>query len=132
MGEKEKPPKGMKGNSMERYLELFPPLGHKEQMESGGIERKGSPFVPTLDLHGMTQEETRIALNDFLRNCRRRGIRRALVIHGKGYHSRGPAVLGNLVKDLLRNSKEVEDFGPAPPQKGGSGATWVLLRQRSR
>lgn len=137
MGGKEKPPKGMnpkgmKGNSMERYLELFPPHGDKEELGLGGIERKETPFLPTLDLHGMIREEARIALNDFLRNCRRRGIRRALVVHGKGYHSNGPAVLGNFVRDILRNSKEVEDFGPAPPQKGGSGATWVLLRQRSR
>lgn len=122
----------MNGNSMERYVELFPPLGDKEEMELKRIEKKETPSLPTLDLHGLTQEETRIALRDFLRNCRRRGIHRVLVIHGKGYHSRESAVLGNLVKNLLRHSMEVEDFGPAPPQKGGSGATWVLLRQRSR
>ena len=122
----------MKENPMEKYLKLFPPAGHKEEMETGTGKRGGTPSLPTIDLHGMSREEARIALTDFLNNCRRRGIRRALIIHGKGYHSTGPAVLGNLVKELLKSSMEVEDFGPAPPEKGSSGATWVLLRQRSR
>ncbi len=132
MGGKEKSSKDINGNPMERYLELFPPLGHKEEIGTGGIEKKRTQSIPTIDLHGMTRAETQKAVIDFLRNCRRRGIRRALIVHGKGHHSTTPAVLGNLVKELLKNLKEVEDFGPAPPQKGGSGATWVLLRQRSR
>ncbi|MCX7787461.1 MAG: Smr/MutS family protein [Spirochaetes bacterium] len=132
MGGKEKPSKELNRNPMERYLELFPPIGHKDPIGIEGVEKKASSSIPTIDLHGMTQEETRNAVIQFLRNCRRKGIRRVLIIHGKGYHSTAPAVLGTLVKELLKNIKEVEDFGPAPPQQGGSGATWVLLRQRSR
>ncbi|GAB4364396.1 MAG: Smr/MutS family protein [Spirochaetales bacterium] len=132
MGRKEHSSDGMKRHPMERYLELFPPADPGEERDTDENGRKAPPSPTTLDLHGMNREETRIALSDFLRNCRRRGIRRVLVIHGKGIHSQGPAVLGNYVKELLKSSNEVEDFGPAPPRKGGSGATWVLLRQRSR
>lgn len=133
MGGKEKASKGMKKNPMEKYLEMYPPSSQKEEIGAGMIEKKETPLYPMIDLHGMTREETRIAVTDFLRNCRRRGIRRVLIVHGKGYHSHGPAVLSGLVRELLISLKEVvEDFGPAPPQKGGSGATWVLLRQRSR
>ena len=63
---------------------------------------------------------------------RRRGMRKGLVIHGKGNHSAEGSVLAPLVRDFLEMSSEIGEFGRAARKDGGSGATWFILRQRSR
>lgn len=85
-----------------------------------------------LDLHGLTGNEAREEMARFIRSMRRRGLRKGLVIHGKGLHSADGSVLAPLVRDYLEMSTEVGDFGRAARKDGGSGATWFLLRQRSR
>ncbi len=133
MGRKEKPSSGKTPRGlMEKFLDLYPPPFTGEAKGEGikevGVKSK-SPSN-RLDLHGMTREEAIDSLKDFIRNCRRKGVRRALIIHGKG--SSAPAVLRPLALEILKTLPEVEDFGPAAPAEGGRGATWILLRQRSR
>jgi len=85
-----------------------------------------------LDLHGMTREEARKEVEIFISSMRRCGLRKGLIIHGKGLHSEGRAILDSLVSDCLENNGEVGEFRRAQAKDGGSGATWFLLRQRSR
>ncbi len=90
------------------------------------------PIQDTLDLHGLNGTEAREALGGFIRSMRRRKLRKALVIHGKGLHSPDGSVLAPLVREYMEMSVEIGEFGRAGRRDGGSGATWFILRQRSR
>jgi DNA-nicking Smr family endonuclease len=81
-----------------------------------------------LDLHGMTQEEARLALGDFLAEAAHHGRRCVRVIHGKGRGSghRGP-VLKSAVNRWLRRHGDVQAFCSARRIDGGTGALYVLL-----
>lgn len=82
-----------------------------------------------LDLHGMTVPVARLALQDFLLECRRRHLRCVRVIHGKGRRSSnlGP-ILKFKVDRWLRQREDVLAFCSARPMDGGTGAVYVLLR----
>jgi len=81
-----------------------------------------------LDLHGLTQEEAWDKLEIFFRKSRAGGCEKVLLIHGKGNHSKNEGVL----KDLCRKYIEYCHFAGASGRNsasgGGSGATWVLLK----
>ena len=54
-----------------------------------------------LDLHGLHQDEARERLDGFITDCKRRGLRKVMIIHGKGIHTHGTdPVLGELVRRL--------------------------------
>lgn len=83
-----------------------------------------------LDLHGLTVEAARHALNDFLHTCQNEDRRCVRIVHGKGLRSKhkGP-VLKNMVNKWLRQRKEVLAFCSAIPAHGGTGAVYVLLKK---
>lgn len=89
-----------------------------------------------LDMHGMTREEAKIAVNDFLRRSRQGGKRCVLLVHGRGTHSRDQLPV---LKDALRTwlatnrfGRHVLAFATARPVDGGAGAVYVLLRRAGR
>jgi len=81
-----------------------------------------------LDLHGMTQEEARLALSAFLAESTGHERHCVRIIHGKGRGSghRGP-VLKSAVNRWLRRHAAVRAFCSARRNDGGSGALYVLL-----
>ncbi|MBN2657207.1 MAG: Smr/MutS family protein [Spirochaetales bacterium] len=93
------------------------------------MKRRKADLV--LDLHGMTADEARIALNRFIRRSYSTGARKILIIHGKGNHTKGEAVLKPLVRSILELSPYIGDTGTPERRDGGSGATWAVVRQRS-
>jgi DNA-nicking Smr family endonuclease len=82
-----------------------------------------------LDLHGLTRDEAWIALDTFFGNSRRRGYEKLLVIHGKGNHSRGEVVLKETVRTFIERCPFAGESGYGGAAMGGSGATWVLLKE---
>lgn len=101
----------------------------RKKMRDGEYVKKMPP-QDTIDLHGLTQEEARKTLNDFVTNARRRGLRKILIIHGKGIHSgAGDGVLSGLVRKFIESDSRLGQFGCADKTMGGSGATWVVVRQ---
>ncbi|MGD2052483.1 MAG: Smr/MutS family protein [Gammaproteobacteria bacterium] len=84
-----------------------------------------------LDLHGLTVEQARLQLADFLQECRQYGYRHVIIIHGKGFRSQSRPVIKPMVNRWLRQAYEVLAFCSARPKDGGTGAVYVLLR-RSR
>jgi DNA-nicking Smr family endonuclease len=83
-----------------------------------------------IDLHGMTVAEARIALAEFLNDCRARGVRGIRIIHGKGLSSPdGKPVIKNQLDGWLRHRDQVMAFCSARPVDGGTGALYVLLRR---
>ena len=134
---------------MEKWLQDFPPPSAAErekqksaarpEREAGSAKQKAAReakkrnlFPAELDLHGMRREEAALRLRDFLRNSLRGGLRKVLVIHGRGLHSNEEAVLPALVRKELEQNPSVADFGPADPSQGGGGATQVFLKQDKR
>jgi len=92
--------------------------------------------LPRLDLHGAREHEVEGRVSRFVREQQRRGVRRVLVIHGKGLHSgpegpRGRSVLGRASVTALTEGGAaplVRAFVSAPSALGGTGALLVELR----
>jgi DNA-nicking Smr family endonuclease len=89
-----------------------------------------------LDLHGMTREEAKGAVDAYLRSARSAGKRCVLVVHGRGLHSKDQLPV---LKDALRTwlatarfARHVLAFATARPVDGGAGALYVLLRRAGK
>ncbi len=83
-----------------------------------------------LDLHGLHQDEARERLDGFITDCKRRGLRKVMIIHGKGIHTHGTdPVLGELVRRFIESDKRCGTSGhPKNKADGGTGATWIILK----
>lgn len=97
------------------------------------LRRGQFPREEELDLHGLTVDQARVALADFLAHCQRRQFRCVRIIHGKGLRSgeRGP-VLKSYLGGWLKGYEEVLALCSAQRNEGGSGAVYVLLRNPAR
>lgn len=81
-----------------------------------------------LDLHGLRRDAARDALNRFVHESARRGLRCVRVVHGKGHGSPGrEPVLKGRVRRWLVQKQEVLAFVQARASDGGAGALIVLL-----
>jgi DNA-nicking Smr family endonuclease len=86
-----------------------------------------------LDLHGLTVEEARTLLGEFLARCIRRGLRCVRIIHGKGLRSRNrEPVLKRRVAGWLIQREAILAFCQARSVDGGGGAVVVLLKGGGR
>lgn len=82
-----------------------------------------------LDLHGLSSDAARKLLVEFLYGATHRGLRCISVIHGKGWRSEGrDGVLKVHTRHWLTQHPQVLAFCEAPPNAGGGGAVWVLLK----
>lgn len=88
-----------------------------------------------LDLHGMTRDVARDAVENFVLRARRENLRCVLIVHGRGLNSKDKIpVLKTALHAWLERGKiarSVLAFCTARPHDGGAGAVYVLMR-RSR
>jgi DNA-nicking Smr family endonuclease len=82
----------------------------------------------TLDLHGLSRDEAWAALEAFFENSRVETFDKVLIVHGKGNHSSGEAVLKRTVQEFIERCPYAGESGQSHTAEGGSGATWVLLK----
>ena len=80
------------------------------------------PIDGTLDLHTFRPDEVQGLLENYLAECRHRGILQVRVVHGKG-----TGALRERVHALLARMPEVASFNLAGEDAGGWGATIVIL-----
>ena len=94
------------------------------------LQRGGYSVQAEIDLHGMTLEEAKPALTDFINYSASQGKLCVRVVHGKGLGSgnRGP-VLKNAVNRWLRKWDCVLAFVSTRQVDGGTGAVYVLLQR---
>lgn len=86
-----------------------------------------------IDLHGMTIDQARARLADFIVQCVAYEARCVRVVHGQGYGSPdAQSVLRDRVRAWLVGLNDVRAFAQAPQRDGGAGATIVLLRADDR
>jgi len=98
--------------------------------------RRGKAAIEgRIDLHGMTQDEARPALEAFIEHAWRTGKREVLVITGKGTRADGSiGVLRQMVPQWLNqapNRVRVTAFTHAAAKDGGQGALYVRLKKHS-
>lgn len=87
------------------------------------------PPQDSLDLHGLSTEAARKLLMEFLHHAISNGLRCVNVIHGKGWRSDGrEGILKGYTRHWLTQHPHVLAFCEAPPNAGGGGAVWVLLK----
>jgi DNA-nicking Smr family endonuclease len=85
-----------------------------------------------LDLHGLTRDEAWAAMEIFFEESRRKDMEKVLLIHGKGNHSEGEAILKRAVLQFIEKCPYAGESGQPNAEFGGSGATWVLLKEGYR
>jgi len=78
------------------------------------------PIDGTLDLHTFQPKDVKDLVQDYLAECRGKGILQVRIIHGKG-----TGALRETVHALLAKMQEVDSFKLADEQGGGWGATIV-------
>jgi DNA-nicking Smr family endonuclease len=82
------------------------------------------PIGPELDLHTFRPSEISSLLPEYFAECRKRGLLRVRIIHGKG-----SGTLRTGVHHLLATLPEVQQWiWPAGETSGSWGATWVILK----
>lgn len=75
-----------------------------------------------LDLHGITTEESRQILINFINSALNKNFKTIRIIHGKGN------ILKNHVNSWLPQINAVLAFSSANPKQGGTGAVVVVLK----
>lgn len=81
------------------------------------------PIEDALDLHAFAPRDIPSAVEAYLEAASEAGFREVRLIHG-----RGTGFQRGRVRDVLSRHPDVESFRDAPPERGGWGATVVLLR----
>jgi DNA mismatch repair protein MutS2 len=81
-----------------------------------------SPVESQLDLRGLTTEEARYRLDQFLNDAYMEGLQNVRIVHGKG-----TGAVRQAVRDILVDHPLVKSHQTAAQNEGGEGATEVRL-----
>ena len=84
---------------------------------------KRIPIEDSLDLHSFLPRDVPSVVSDYLDEAIRHGLLEVRLIHGKGKGIRRAEV-----RRLLRSDPRVSEASDAPPERGGFGATVVVLK----
>lgn len=85
------------------------------------------PIEDALDLHAFAPRDVRSVVDEYLRAAAEHGFREVRLIHGRGI-----GVQRQAVRSLLQGHPLVAAFQDAPAERGGWGATVVVLRGSPR
>jgi dsDNA-specific endonuclease/ATPase MutS2 len=88
---------------------------------------KQVPIEDSIDLHSFRPQDVIPVVSDYLDEAIARGFREVRLIHGKGKGVRR----AELRRFLSSDARVVEVFD-APPERGGFGATIVVLNRLNR
>lgn len=81
------------------------------------------PIEDSLDLHAFAPKDVRPVVEEYLEEAAARGFREVRLIHGRGIGAQRRSVQG-----LLAGHPLVLRYFDAPPERGGWGATVVVLK----
>ena len=113
----------------EQYLEFQRPGLQDSRMRK--LRQGQLPVEYQLDLHGYRVEEARETLQNFVHFCHQRNYRCIKVIHGKAHRfHQHRSILKSYVNNWLCQLPAVMAFCSTPPQDGGRGSVYVLLKQK--
>jgi DNA mismatch repair protein MutS2 len=101
---------------------------HGRKSQSRTIKPPDREFLPDIDLHDIHPDLALEAMEIFIEQAYKDGLRKILVIHGKGIRGDGTGTLRRRVRARLRQNKYVVEIKPAEQYQGGDGATIVILK----
>ncbi len=81
------------------------------------------PIEDAIDLHAFAPRDVTAVVASYLEAARESGFREVRIIHGRGIGAQR-----ELVRALLLRHPHVASFADAPPDRGGWGATVVVLK----
>ncbi|HEX3745148.1 MAG TPA: Smr/MutS family protein [Bryobacteraceae bacterium] len=81
------------------------------------------PITDVFDLHSVPPRDVQGVVEEYLLEARAAGFRAIRIIHGRGI-----GVQREMVRAILARTPFVADFGDAPGEAGGWGATVATLR----
>jgi dsDNA-specific endonuclease/ATPase MutS2 len=81
------------------------------------------PIGDVLDLHSVSPGDVAAAVEEYLIEAHRLGLKALRIIHGRGIGAQRETV-----RKILGGTPFVAHFGDAPLEAGGWGATVVTLR----
>jgi len=81
------------------------------------------PINDVFDLHSVRPEDAKEAVEAYLEEAHRLGLKALRIIHGRGI-----GVQREIVRSVLSRTPYVLSFQDAPQEAGGWGATIVTLR----
>ena len=81
------------------------------------------PITDIFDLHSIPPPDVEPIVEEYLVEAHRMGFKALRIIHGRGI-----GVQREIVRSILARTEFVENFGDAPAEAGGWGATLVTLR----
>jgi dsDNA-specific endonuclease/ATPase MutS2 len=92
-------------------------------MQTEGDEPIRIPITDVFDLHSIPPQDARAVVEEYLIEAHRLGYRALRIIHGRGIGAQR-----EMVRSVLSRTPFVAEFGDAPAEAGGWGATIVTLR----
>jgi hypothetical protein len=111
---------------------LNPESRHSSSEEPDSLDDEIDPDEPhvvpiedALDLHNFQPRDIPIAVEGYLEAAVEKGFREVRLIHG-----RGTGFQRDRVRGILARHPDVQSFADAPPERGGWGATVVLLKAK--
>jgi len=90
---------------------------------SDSLSEKAEHFDLTLDLRGKHAEEALDCVAKYLDEAKLLSIKEVNILHGKGN-----GILRKLIREFLSHDHDIQNFGDASLEHGGSGITEVRLK----
>jgi DNA-nicking Smr family endonuclease len=81
------------------------------------------PITDVFDLHSIPAKDVQGAVEEYLAEAHRLGLKALRIIHGRGI-----GVQREMVRQILARTSFVASYGDGPAEAGGWGATLVSLR----
>ncbi len=117
----------------EAWLDAYPPdekhLAAKVDKQE--LTHKAAACRQVLDLHGLTREQARLAVDQALKAALQDQVASLLIIHGKGLHSSTGPVLATWLRDYLEGHSLAGKIQSVPAKQGGTGALEVSVRKKN-
>jgi DNA-nicking Smr family endonuclease len=122
-------------------------LTSKEKLSNNDdrFKKEKHPKTKSIDLHGYTLEQANKFIYDFIINSHKNGIKKIIVVTGKGLHSdnkKNPYVSKDLsilkysVPEFILNNKnlmaKINEIKEANIEDGGSGAFYIFLKKNGK
>ncbi|MBE0658892.1 MAG: Smr/MutS family protein [Bryobacteraceae bacterium] len=107
--------------------EVLPESSGQGKRLPQGVSFTAGPRYETLaselNIIGKTSDEAEVELERFIDGCALADVTRVRIVHGHGM-----GILKKMVQQLLSKHPHVDNFGPATPAEGGTGATIAELK----
>ena len=94
-----------------------------EEIDPNAVYRIAISY--SFDLHSFHPRDVKAAVEEYLNEAYRHGMRELRIVHGRGI-----GVQREIVRSVLTRTEFVASYKDAAPDEGGWGATLVVLKPK--